>query len=214
MMHLPMSITNPAFNMRTKWAVSKSEKVCLEIGCNKGIMTAMLAQNHYVVAGDLKRQILIKAKKNSANHKQNTEFIVFNASNLPFKGKSVDTLLMIDVLEHLENPVDALKQAESVAIMKIIIDLPNYDFATTLYPNMLPEHFNEASHKQRTNVKTLENWLRNITFLKKTIRGSYFPMPLPLVAISYLLEAFFKIGQVKPKRFHFQISCEVLLQTL
>jgi ubiquinone/menaquinone biosynthesis C-methylase UbiE len=211
MMHLPISITNPAFNMRTKWAVSKAEKVCLEIGCNKGIMTALLAKKHRVVAGDLERQILKTAKKNSIQSRQNTDFIVFNAANLPFQDKSVETVLMIDVLEHLENPVETLKQAERVATKKIIIDLPNYNFATTLYPNMLPEHFNEPSHKQKTNIKTLENWLNNITFLKKTIHGSYFPMPLPLVAISYFLESFFKLMHVKPKRFHFQISCELLL---
>jgi len=210
-MHLPTSITNPAFNMRTNWAVSKAEKVCLEIGCNKGMMTERLAQNHYVVAGDLDPQILKTAKKNTAHRRQNTDFIRFNAANLPFRDKSVDSVFMIDVLEHLENPVDALKQAERVAMKKILIDLPNYDFATTLYPNMLPEHFNEPSHKQRTNARTLESWLGNITFLKKTIHGSYFPMPLPLVAVSYLLEAFFKAGHVKPKRYHFQISCEVLL---
>ncbi len=174
-------------------------------------MTALLARNHYIIAGDLNRRILKTAKKNASACKQNTEFVLLSVTNLPFRNKSVETLLLIDVLEHLEKPVEALKEAEQIAAKKILIDLPNYDFATSLYPNMLPEHFNESSHKQKTNVKTLENWLKDMKFFKKTVHGSCFPMPLPLVSLSYLFEVFFKSVHTKPKRFHFQISCELLL---
>ena len=44
--YLPFKFANPAYTMRTRWAVSKSKGVCLEIGCNLGRMTTLLAEKH------------------------------------------------------------------------------------------------------------------------------------------------------------------------
>ena len=208
---LPVSIVNPAYTMRTTWAVSKSEGVCLEIGCNIGRMTALLAKNHHVIAGDVNPQLVETAKGNSAHYRQTVDVAVLDANNLPFRDKSIDTVLMIDVLEHLRNPINALKEAQRVGKKKILVDVPNYDFATTLYPNLLPEHFKEPTHQQRTNYKMLRGWLKNITFTKVNIYGSFVPLPLPLIPISYLLESLSKALHIEPKRIHFQISCEILL---
>ena len=143
--------------------------------------------------------------------RQTVDVVVLDANNLPFQDKSIDTVLMIDVLEHLRNPINALKEAQRVGKKKILVDVPNYDFATTLYPNLLPEHFKEPTHQQRTNYKMLKGWLKNITFTKVNIYGSFVPLPLPLIPISYLLESLSKALHIKPKRIHFQISCEILL---
>lgn len=197
--------------MRTTWAVSKSDGICLEIGCNLGRMTTLLAETHYVVAGDVNPQLVKTAKRKTAHYQQTVDVVVLDANNLPFEDKSFDTVLMIDVLEHLRNPINALKEAERVGRKKILVNIPNYDFATTLYPNMLPEHFKETTHQQRTNVKMLKSWLKNITFAKVNTYGSYVPLPLPLIPISYLLESLSKIAHIEPRRIHFQISCEILL---
>jgi SAM-dependent methyltransferase len=197
--------------MRTAWAASKSDGICLEIGCNLGRMTALLTENHYVIAGDVNPQLVKTAQGKTGNRQHHVDFLVLDANNLPFRDKSFDTVLMIDVLEHLRNPIKALKEAERVGRKKILVNIPNYDFATTLYPNMLPEHFKEPTHQQRTNVKILNSWLKNITFTEVNIYGSYVPLPLPLIPISYLLESLSKTAHIKPKRTHFQISCEILL---
>ena len=209
--NLPASVVNPAYTMRTEWAISKSDGVCLEIGCNIGRMTVYLAEKHYVVAGDVNSEFCKKAKKASTHYMDRIDFVVFDANNLPFLDESFDTVMMIDVLEHLEDPVSALKEAKRVARKKLLLNVPNYDFANALYPNMLPEHFKEPTHLQQTNMKILKNWLGNISFTKVNIHGSYVPLPLPLIPISYVLEYFSKTLHISPKRIHFQISCEIFL---
>lgn len=209
--NLPDSVVNPAYTMRTEWAVSKSDGICLEIGCNVGRMTALLAKNHYVVASDVDPQLVKTAKREIGPYQQCIDFVILDATNLPFQGKSVSTVLLVDVLEHLRNPINALKEAQRVGKKKILVNVPNYDFATISYPNLLPEHFNEPTHQQRTNYKMLKGWLKNITFTKVNIYGSFVPLPLPLIPISYLLESLSKALHIEPKRIHFQISCEILL---
>jgi ubiquinone/menaquinone biosynthesis C-methylase UbiE len=210
MVHLPLSITNPAFTMRSYWALSKAEKTCLEIGCNIGISTDMLSKNHYTIAGDIDKQSIATAKKRNT-HKNNVDFVIFDASHLPFKNKSVPSVTLIDVLEHLENPELVLAEAAQVCSHNLLIDVPNYDFSRILYPNMVPRHFNESSHKQRTNLATLSKWLSQILFSKKIVHGSYVPMPFLFLGLSYFIEKINKTFSIKPSSAHFQISCELIM---
>jgi len=210
MIHIPLSITNPAFKIRSNWAVSKTKDTCLEIGCNIGILTDMLSKKHYTIAGDIDKQAIIIAKERNT-HKTNVDFVLFDASHLPFKNKSVPTVTLIDVLEHLKNPEKILAEASQVCSHNLLIDVPNYDFGRIFYPNMIPEHINESSHKQRTNLKTLNKWLSQIPFSKKTIYGSYIPMPFLFVGLSYFIEKLNKTFSIKPSIAHFQISCELIM---
>jgi 2-polyprenyl-3-methyl-5-hydroxy-6-metoxy-1,4-benzoquinol methylase len=91
MVHMPLSIINPAFTMRSNWTASKAEKTCLEIGCNIGIFTDMLSRKRYTIAGDVDKKVITIAKKRNA-HKTNVDFVLFDVANLPFKGKSVPTV--------------------------------------------------------------------------------------------------------------------------
>jgi 2-polyprenyl-3-methyl-5-hydroxy-6-metoxy-1,4-benzoquinol methylase len=210
MVQLPFSITNPAFTMRSNWAVSKAEKTCLEIGCSIGIFTDMLSRKHYTIAGDIDKQAIAIAKKRNT-YKANVDFVLFDALLLPFKNKSISTITLIDVLEHLKNPEKVLAEATQVCSHNLLIDVPNYDFGRIFYPNMVPEHFKEPSHIQRTNLRTLNEWLSQIHFSKKTIHGSCIPMPFLFVGLSYFFEKLNKTLSIKPSVVHFQISCELIM---
>ena len=207
-------IVNPAFCMRTQWAVSKSKGSCLEIGCNIGHMTEKLLYNKkvsHVIAIDIDKKLLKIFKDRFRQQKREISLVLADAAYLPFREKAVDTVLLIDVLEHLIKPIKALQEAYRVASTKILINVPNYDFLNVLYPNLVPEHYKEPTHVHSTNIRTLKEWLKYIRFTRITMFGSYVPLPLPLIPLSYFLEYFFKMFQVSPTRFHFQISCEVIL---
>ncbi len=137
--------------------------------------------------------------------------MLLDALNLPFKKKSFPTVTLIDVLEHLENPEKALAEATNVCSYNILIDIPNYDFAKNLYPNMVPEHFKEPSHKQRSNLKTLNSWLSQVSFSRMSIHGSYVPLPFLIIGFSYFFEKLNKSFSIKPGAVHFQISCELII---
>ena len=205
---------SPAFTIRTSWATKKSKGFCLEIGSNFGELTSSLAKKrgNIVIAGDINVDIIKFAKKNSVANCKNVSLFVFDASFLPFIENCFDTVLLIDVLEHLQTPVSALKEAKRVGKRKLLIDIPNYRFAKFLYPDLLPDHFKEHSHLHRTDFELLMSWLDAINCTEKAkIHGSFIPMPLPLLGLSYFLEPFFRAFHGKPRRIHFQISCEANL---
>jgi ubiquinone/menaquinone biosynthesis C-methylase UbiE len=50
-----------------------------------------------------------------------------NAEELRFGPNSFDTVLMIEVLEHLPEPISALREAFRVAKKNVLISVPNTD---------------------------------------------------------------------------------------
>lgn len=203
------SLTNPAFRMRTKWAISKVQGNVLEIGCSKGLMTTMIHKDHKIVACDIDIHRLKEARHNA---KINANFILCDAHALPFNQKVFDSVLLIDVLEHLRNPISVLEEANRVAKKKIIINVPNYGFSSVAYPNLLPEHFIEPTHLHQTTFPLLRDWLETAGITKFRIVGSYIPLPLPFIPFSYLLERVFKAFHIGPLKLHFQISAEAFLE--
>lgn len=61
-----------------------------------------------------------------------------SATHLPFKDNSFDTVLLIDVIEHLLEPYSALLEAKRVARKKIILSVPEAKKANSLAD---PSHF-------------------------------------------------------------------------
>ena len=79
-------------------------------------------------------------------------FVRANAEKLPFKDKEFEVAILAEILEHLDNPVQALKEAKRVAD-KIIITVPNeHEWASSLNPFMKPE---EAAARQGKTVEEM-----------------------------------------------------------
>lgn len=197
--------------MRRAWAIRKARGICLEIGCSNGLLTYRLVRvRRRVVAGDIDL-IKVQAARNLVQDQGGggAVFLQFDAKRLPFIDKSFDTVLLIDVLEHIEDPVSILEQAARIASRVVLLSVPNYDFLTVLYPNMLPEHFKERSHVNRTNPEMLLRWFSEAGLRQHVMIGSYLPMPLPFIWLSYVAEFIFQSLGVAPRCFHFQILCEV-----
>ena len=82
-------------------------------------------------------------------------FVRGSAYNLPFKDKSFDTAVLGDVLEHLDDPVSALKEAKRVAKM-VIATVPNEQRMK------LEEPFHdEEMSDEEVLQKAVERWIRN-----------------------------------------------------
>ena len=79
-------------------------------------------------------------------------FVQANAESLPFKDNSFDTAVLAEVLEHVEDPVKAMKEAKRVA-SKIIITVPNeYEWKKGLGAFIKPE---DAAKQQKLTVEEL-----------------------------------------------------------
>jgi ubiquinone/menaquinone biosynthesis C-methylase UbiE len=87
----------------------------LEIGCGSGPVSNHISKKYMakVVGTDVDEDQITLARNNSKDLK-NVTFMVSDATDLPFKNKSFDIVLSINVLHHISNWMDALKEINRV----------------------------------------------------------------------------------------------------
>lgn len=82
----------------------------LDIGCGGGYLTNYLATlGHKVTGVDLSNQSLDIARKNDVTG--SVEYLRASAYELPFKEGTFDVVCAMDLLEHVENPAQVIKEA-------------------------------------------------------------------------------------------------------
>lgn len=96
----------------------------LEVGCGAGYSTqfikAALSSGQQLRATDIGESLLIAASKRNPD----VEFFPASVYSLPLADKSVDTILMLEVLEHLEYPKQALAELSRIARKRVVISTP------------------------------------------------------------------------------------------
>jgi len=103
--------------------VREKEKV-LDIGCGDGLLLQSLSQKGAIVSGvDISEEGVKKCKE------KGFDAILFDASteSLPFLDKTFDTVIILDVLEHVYAPEILLAEAVRVSKKHIIISVPNFN---------------------------------------------------------------------------------------
>jgi len=65
-------------------------------------------------------------------------FVRADAHNLPFEDKTFDIALLCEILEHVRDPVQVLKEAKRVTKEKILITVPDEDNWISLYRPKTP----------------------------------------------------------------------------
>ena len=110
--------------------------------------------------GDVNVDLLEYAEKKYkiTNVKKIKNFVNCDAHNLPFRDNSISTIRLHHVIEHLENPLQALREVQRVAKKGCIIHVPNY-----------PLEKETKYHLYSWNKWTLKNLLERAGFQKVTI---------------------------------------------
>jgi ubiquinone/menaquinone biosynthesis C-methylase UbiE len=105
-----------------------------DIGCGAGIETSFIQSlGNFVVGVDIDLDLL-KIAKNHLPH-ENTQLLVGDAHHLPFREKAFYVVVMFDVLEHLNNPLQVLTHISIILKDEgiLILGVPNkYTFGETL----------------------------------------------------------------------------------
>jgi 2-polyprenyl-3-methyl-5-hydroxy-6-metoxy-1,4-benzoquinol methylase len=105
-------------------AESNPKKV-LEIGCGEGhvvqIVKDMFPECHYT-AIDIDSNLLGLAKEKGAD---DTFLSTIESVRFPYDDDSFDLVLMVEILEHLESPLDGLLEANRLCASHIIASVPN-----------------------------------------------------------------------------------------
>ena len=105
--------------------VTQSFNSIVDIGCGSAICLKELSKNFKCkksVGTDISMFILKEAQKQNPTF----DFYRANSENLPFKNKEFDVSLIIDVLEHVEQPDKVLEEAKRISNY-IIIKAPIED---------------------------------------------------------------------------------------
>jgi len=110
----------------------------IDIGCNQG---------HTFTDFNRKNIVSVDIDKYDIEN-----FVQADAHNLPFKDKEFDTAILGEILEHVESPVQVLKEAKRIA-NKIVITVPNeYEWSEELRPF---ESAEEAARKQGLTIEEM-----------------------------------------------------------
>ncbi|OKY77402.1 MAG: SAM-dependent methyltransferase [Candidatus Methanohalarchaeum thermophilum] len=146
----------------------------LEVGCGTGALSGEFNRDgHSVVGCDLKLNRLKKAHQ----LKRGKNFIRCDAENLPFNSNTFDAVVSIEVIEHLKEPKNLIKQ-----VNRVLKD-DGYFFLKT--PNKFTHDIFQAykfnyfeSKKFHPNVLThhaLKNILKDYKFKFSFLKSSRLP---------------------------------------
>jgi len=111
----------------------KGKQKYLEIGCGDGAVSRHVFKKYdlNVTGTDLDSEMISLAKRDAGNIK-NIKFLTASATNLPFNDENFDIVLSFQVLHHISNWLDALKE------MKRVLKSKGYlVFYDILFPKVL-----------------------------------------------------------------------------
>lgn len=131
-----------------------SGKKVLDFGCAVGNYSLYLSKNGYDVSGvDINEQYVELAKKRGVNAYHST-------GKAPFDDKSFDTVIILEVLEHLEDHANILDEAKRLARKNILITTPNCTNILSLRnEGLLFEHFADKDHRNFFTKSSLQKLL-------------------------------------------------------
>lgn len=160
---LILNILKFLYRMRAKkWSRSfKSPGTVFEMGCGDGIMLSALRKQGWQVFGN--ERTLQSAY--FARHKLNLPVFVGELDSLNL-APIADLVILFQVLEHLENPVETLKQLNHLIKLdgKLIIGVPNFDSWQSKITKDRWFHLDVPRHFFHFSLKSLEFCLRSSGF--------------------------------------------------
>lgn len=92
-------------------------------------------------------------------------FAVAQAHQLPFADSTTDTITCFEVLEHLADPLAALREFHRVTTGNIIITVPNCELTDGMRrSNLAFYHFTDPTHRQFFNLQGIESLVQQAGF--------------------------------------------------
>jgi SAM-dependent methyltransferase len=150
-----LKASNYASSELINFVTQHAWKRILDVGCATGEYCKKLnALGFESIGVDINPQYVAKAKTNGV------EAYCMDAKSIKFPDNSFDTVILFEVLEHVDNPHDVLIEAKRVARRNILITVPDCTAVSELRNfGLTYEHMLDRDHVNFFTLKDLENSL-------------------------------------------------------
>lgn len=154
-------------------------KNCFEAGCGEGFSSQVIVgnKNHNFIGMDININSLKLAKQRC----QNAYFIKGDIFRIPFFDARFDMVISTEVLEHLDNPMNALTELCRVSKKWLILSVPNEPFfciANFLRGKNIRHWGNDPDHINHWTMRSFELFVKQRCTIVK--RNYSFPWILLL----------------------------------
>jgi SAM-dependent methyltransferase len=151
----------------------------LDLGCGSGNLLKNTISEHHDVTGI---DILPEAVKYCKKRIPDANFLQADATSIPFKKKRFDLIIALDVIEHIEDDLNFLKEVRSTLKDdgKIIITAPAYQSLFSKW-DRIQGHFRRYSTKKLVSLTEKAGY--SITY-----KNYYNFFLFPIFLISRILE--------------------------
>jgi SAM-dependent methyltransferase len=174
----------------------------LDLGCGLGGYSKVLADRGLEVSAlDVIPEYVERARELGVKAE------LYDGERLPLADDSVDSVILLEVIEHLQQPAALLREARRVARRNVLISTPNCTQSFGIAPVEF-SHMLEVDHKQFFTVDSLRELLEGVfgTCVVEQdfpIDAKLAPLVLPR-AMRPIYRWLDRHGRIKP-RFYFRL---------
>jgi 2-polyprenyl-3-methyl-5-hydroxy-6-metoxy-1,4-benzoquinol methylase len=190
----PMSQVDPAL---VAFAAGRAGPRVLDVGCGLGGYVKALGERGFACRG-----VDVVAEYVEVARGLGVDAEVYDGERLPAQDGSVDTVVLFEVLEHLEDPAALLREARRVAARNVLVTTPN---CTQSFGDVPVEfsHMLDTDHRQFFTVASMRELLEGV-FARAEVTESHpldeglaaAVLPRPLLSVYWRLS---RAGRIRPR---------------
>ncbi|HEY6780559.1 MAG TPA: methyltransferase domain-containing protein [Thermoleophilaceae bacterium] len=138
------------------WVMAHAGRELLDLGCGLGGYAKVLGERGLSVRGlDVVSAYVERAQQLGVDAQ------LYDGGRVPAVDDSVDTVILLEVLEHLDDPAALLAEARRVARRNVLVSVPD---CTQEFRGVPVEfsHMLDVDHRQWFTVESLERLLRDV----------------------------------------------------
>ncbi len=149
----PMSMVDPAL---VEFVAGRAGRRVLDLGCGLGGYSRVLGERGFEC-----RALDVEEAYVDVARGLGVDAAAYDGERLPLDDDAVDSVFMIEVLEHLEDPAALLREAARVARVNVLVTTPNCTQGFGSIPIEFG-HMLDVDHRQFFTVDSLALLLREV----------------------------------------------------